>query len=125
MTDVKRLLDGADLPWHHLGGGEQWQRRIYAPTDGVNLATTWWDGNPHPTAELIVHAVNRLPDYEAAVDALRRLLINGPNHTNYEGCADGMPWPTDDVPDDVECDACQAVLAARRALRRLRNEVPA
>ena len=33
-----------------------------------------WSGDGEKNAKLIVHAVNRLPDYEAAVDALENLI---------------------------------------------------
>ena len=109
MTDVKRLLEGADLPWWTSKTETEHSRRIYAPTDGVNLATTWWDGNPHPTADLIVHAVNTLPAYEAAVEALERLVAALEPATIH--------W-TDPVP----ADAPFALNEAREALRRVRGE---
>ena len=54
----------------------------------------------HSDAALIVYAVNRLPDYEAAVEALERLVASVEPGTPHAG-------------------------NARAALARLRDEVPA
>ena len=72
MAAVKRLLDEAELPW-----GVQPPSReratlahiIRAHETGPQVANVLLEQD----AELIVHAVNNLPDYEAAVDALEAL----------------------------------------------------
>ncbi len=45
--------------------------------EGPSIALTGNGPKQIPNADLIVYAVNRLPDYEAAVDALERLLKAG------------------------------------------------
>lgn len=69
MTRAKELLDAATpLPW----------APITSPPDFIDILGP--DGEDvafYPTeadAALIVYAVNRLPDYEATVEALRVLL---------------------------------------------------
>lgn len=72
MTDVKRLLEQATpLPWRvrrsiHGDG----YRHVQI---GKDESYTTLDLEP-ADARLIVTAVNRLPDYEAAVDALARVI---------------------------------------------------
>lgn len=82
LTDVKRLLaEATPLPWDRLG-----QRIIRGlegiarcESDGGNLADGWLteeqiEDEEIANAILIVHAVNTLPDYEAAVDALDDMI---------------------------------------------------
>ena len=77
MSDVQRLLDEAsELPW-----GAEWPQKeratlayiIRERETGPQVANVLLADD----ANLIVHAVNRLPDYEAAVDALERLINVG------------------------------------------------
>lgn len=106
--DVKRLLDEATpLPWtifeHPLGHIVASPPKPNGKRDKVVLTPgmTPEDVAKADTA-LIVHAVNRLPDYEAAVDALERLV------TTVEMFFAG-----------AERDP--AVIEARAVLRRLRE----
>ncbi|MCA1572758.1 MAG: hypothetical protein LC798_21190 [Chloroflexi bacterium] len=69
--------------------------------------------------DLAVCAVNRLPDYEAAVDALESLVAYIPHH--QATCLAPMMG----TPDKCSCGAVKAYSEARAALRRLRDEVPA
>jgi len=83
MTTAKELRDAATpLPWDNDSG--DWERDL----DATN-------------ANLIVYAVNRLPDYEAAVEALDVML----NSTRAD-------------------ELHPAWEKARAALARLREEVP-
>jgi hypothetical protein len=88
MTSAKELLDAATpLPW---------SRGMFTVPDGPG-----WDSD----AALIVYAVNHLPDYEAAVEALERMLAAADTGTRL--------W-------------MQRILDEENAdLRRLRDEVPA
>ena len=66
MTAAKELLDAATpLPWH------QGTDDIDDADDFPIVSTTWATAED---AALIVYAVNRLPDYEAAVEALERAM---------------------------------------------------
>lgn len=70
MTDARRLIDDASpLPWVWEGsmGGVRTDQVAVVATGGFNRT-------PPPDAELVLYAVNRLPDYEAAVDALAGLV---------------------------------------------------
>lgn len=101
MTDVKRLLDEATpLPWKATRKNHwSW----IGADDGVPAhQTAVCTDARKPDAALIVYAVNRLPDYEAAVDALERLVA------------------FDEDPGNLD-----ALDEARAVLRRLRPEVPA
>lgn len=104
MRDVKRLLDGAALPWGD-GTGD-----FFIPATSRN---GYWTNDVHSDrpvadADLIVYAVNRLPDYEAAVETLVQILEHG--YMNYEL-------------GDPDCAAVYENVVA--ILRRLRDEVPA
>lgn len=89
MTDVKRLLyEATPLPWPE----------DYGQAIGDDI-------NDPADAALAVYAVNRLPDYEAAVDALERLINVG----------DAL-W--EDHPPVWMSEADEA----RAALRRLREK---
>lgn len=89
------LLDEATpLPWRdHFckgtdGGDECWQpdphHDLYHPdpdgdgTYGVGGADIMCVDEDCPEVALILHAVNRLPDYEAALDSLSLLLRHFP-----------------------------------------------
>lgn len=112
MTDVKKLLDEATpLPWRDL-----WEHSD--PEGDYPVGIKGNDGEPNnwvvrhdddlgtpldKNNALIVHAVNHLPDHEAAVDALKRLT-----------------WLADGDQDDEEWD--DAYREARAVLRRLRGE---
>ena len=75
MSNVKRLLDEATpLPWglgrssgppHYVAKG---------PKGGGNVLCQVFGSKDN--ADLIVHAVNHLPEYEAAVDALEGLIAS-------------------------------------------------
>lgn len=66
MTDVKKLLaEATPLPWESVHPQEmRWDAATILPS---GTPTNYAD------AALIVHAVNHLPDYEAAVDALEAI----------------------------------------------------
>lgn len=82
MTDVKRLLDEATpLPWAYRlmklpAPKRQWCVVRADDHDGKTYLTFMSEDSvgAEQDAALIVYAVNRLPDYEAAVDALERLV---------------------------------------------------
>jgi hypothetical protein len=105
MTDVKRLLDEATpLPWeahspYEPDGDYCW----ISSRKGGHV--TGADASLRVIADhhLIVYAVNRLPDYEAAVDALDEFV---------------RWWDGEDI--DLK-DAHEA----REVLARLREGVPA
>lgn len=90
MTDVKRLLaEATPRPWH------SWRSRYV---------------NGSADAALAVYAVNHLPDYLAAVEALEALAeLAGPETNEPEWSGN---WRV-------------AWRYAREALARLRDEVPA
>lgn len=82
-TRAKDLLGAASpLPWSWseykttlLAGDSEheWDTdRAVIDIDGYEFEMNW--RNEEADADLIVYAVNRLPDYEAAVDALESLL---------------------------------------------------
>lgn len=98
MTDVKRLLDEATpLPWEmdHPEDGvfriRSGQVRAVDRLVSIDML--------RENAALIVHAVNSLPDYEAAVDALAVLLD-----------------------EDEDDDPAATRQAAREVLSRLRDK---
>jgi hypothetical protein len=112
MTDVKRLLDEASpIPWSqpHPPTIEAATIRhiIREHGNGPQIANTILAED----AALIVHAVNHLPDYEAAVDALERLLEA---HDSYQ------PGSVRALEQADEFEAAED--NARAALRRLRGE---
>ena len=106
MSDVKRLLDEATpLPWRQSGTPEKPHWYVSGPDvlvhgpamergDHVQETIDRWTAD----AALIVHAVNRLPDYEAAVDALAEISDAYPHRS-------GPLWAT-----------------ARKAVARLRGD---
>ena len=78
MSEAKRLLDEATpLPWE-VGKPSLFPAgRARLIWNGRELFATSWRAKDTEDAALIVHAVNRLPDYEAAVNALERLINVG------------------------------------------------
>jgi hypothetical protein len=111
VSDVKRLLDEATpRPWWELATGSE-GFSILPPTGvrgSIARLTNQSFYQDQINAQLIVYAVNRLPDYEAAVDALERLeRIIAPLRiaSEYDGIA-------------------SALSQARAALARLREGVP-
>ena len=81
MTDVKRLLaEATPLPWVDAGyygdHGDVFGCDLSAGNDRVSTGGGIEGGEgsmSHADAALIVHAVNTLPDYEAAADALAKI----------------------------------------------------
>ena len=69
MSDVKRLLDEATpLPWE-VGKPSLFPAgRARLTWNGHELFATSWRAKDTQDADLIVHAVNRLPDYERLAD---------------------------------------------------------
>ncbi len=123
MTDVKRLLDEATpLPWRVRDAINERGRieavLVAAPTDvrrdGIVADTGEFpDRQAKPDARLIEHAVNHLPDYEAAVDALAAVAWNQ---------SDGPCWCDHNIGGTEVTkhgDRCQK---ASTALRRLRGD---
>ena len=111
MTDVKRLLEAATpLPWSvwdaprpGIEGGDGPEAAsvvVYGEHEEMEGVSTL------ENAALIVYAVNRLPDYEAAVDALERMVASC-----EMGFFDGIERPDNDP----------ALVDARAALARLRG----
>lgn len=124
MTDVKRLLDEATpLPWYWEPRSEVLRCRIGAEGhrrgvgDYAFLSVEEWPDAPEPldeqaNAALIVYAVNHLPDYEAAVDALETIeRLLRPDPAGAPGYR-GRYWALVDDAHDT----------ARVALRRLRGD---
>lgn len=108
MTDVKRLLEAAaSSPWYSDGTGVIYGNDGDEVASGTGSAAHLVDQSER--AALIVYAVNRLPDYETAVDALERLLEA--EHGGYG--LHGQPC------------RCEAHGPARAALASLRESVPA
>jgi hypothetical protein len=140
VTNAKRLLEQATpLPWDlyaYVNGGGRFHR-----DDRTLVADVYNEGD----RDLIAYAVNRLPDYEAAVEALERLVAQGPAGHKVQP----WPMPSEAVPGFAEavsrgelhptCSACSALNndlatqlahesweawdAARVALARLREQV--
>ena len=115
MSEAQRLLEQATpLPWSGVlmlwgangePGGEGHVLTPFVCSACERRGAPCLSGT-EANQSLIVHAVNRLPDYEAAVDALAGLV-----DTNWPGASEGSDGP--------------AVDAALAALRRLRPAVPA
>jgi hypothetical protein len=105
MSDVKRLLEEATpLPWKPFADKRHpVEGRVGCVATAPNGATAVCYGTNGTDAALIVYAVNRLPDYEAAVEALERCLES---------------WDYGDF-DRADYEA------GRAALARLREQVPA
>lgn len=119
MTRAKELLEQTTpLPWRAgdfdkeedgtpvLGGGE-----AHSIDEGMVVWVPRWDRENN--AALIVYAVNRLPDYEAAVEALDRLVAALAYDAQNPPLMRSAPWMD-----------TREVLDARAALARLRDEVP-
>lgn len=101
MSDAKRLLDEATpLPWMHV--------RIRDDHDELAGAVF----ADHPDGALLLHAVNRLPDYLAAVEALQRLMT-------------AIDCEAISFEDDSMRQSLITIRDARAVLARLRDEVPA
>ena len=91
----------APTPWHYFSDG-----KVYG-NDGDAIADCYGNAahlvDPAHRAEAIVYAVNRLPDYEAAVEVLRWIDDNYASVLNAETLWD------------------EAAAMARAALARLRG----
>jgi len=124
MSEAKRLLEQATpLPWHVRDRGIGFEVHVGDPAigcenpNGSGWCTTINEGHRETMDEgdagLVVYAVNRLPDYEAAVDALDALT----------GAANFISLVADeDVPSEESWrNLDTAVETARAALRRLRG----
>lgn len=135
MTDVKKLLaEATPLPWRDAGYDNR-HDDLYGCdlAAGSNAWITMGGGREggegsmlHADAALIVHAVNSLPDYEAAVDALDKL---GERHHALSDHDPGTVWRMRPAFEGLsECNDYTCV-DARAALRRLRaaneQETPA
>lgn len=122
MSDVKRLLDEASpLPWAD-GGYQGVHDEIYGcDLSGAGGACITLGGGreggegsmAHGDAALIVHAVNHLPDYEAAADALEGLLTHAVPHLRGETSPAAM---------QSDPRLWSSVQKGRAALRRLRGK---
>lgn len=115
MSDVTKLLEEATpLPWHwdEATGGIRVADRYIKVAPGMNERVIW------PDAALIVAAVNRLPDYEAAVDALELLVASDDALQERSG----LRYIHEGV--EVTHISSDALNAARVALARLREPVP-
>lgn len=121
MSRAKELLEQATpLPWRV---NQESFDRVYGADDDVAITD---DCCTSPSdAAFIVYAVNRLPAYEAAVEALENLLGTRVTHCSI---GDGPYFHATDAGCDFtnrgpECDCEQRVDDARAALARLRDEV--
>lgn len=116
MTDVKRLLDEATpLPWGDPFDIHYGDYGWYVP--GSPLGETDDSERGRADATLAVYAVNRLPDYEAAVLILAAFMELPGYHG--EDCYIHTPDLT-----TCDCGVQQARIAAKAALARLRERVP-
>lgn len=114
MSEARKLLDAATpLPWQV--DGRAMVHRWFAKNDDGQYVYT----DEPQNAALIVHTVNRLPDYEAAVDALERLLDQVEDTDSCPICMETMNDPL--PPDAHHTEECGAT-DARAVLRRLRGE---
>jgi len=119
MSEARRLLEQATpLPWtdhfcHGTAGGDEcWQsdphHDIFHPdakgdgSYGTGAADIMCVDEQCPEVNLVVYAVNHLPDYEAALDVLERLVAFDSDPGEFEALND-----------------------ARAVLRRLREGVAA
>lgn len=118
-TDAKNLLaEATPLPWIRPWG----RLTVHAPGHDDLFGR---GSGPIPTRpsdaitaqsnlDLAVHAVNRLPDYEAAVDALAGMVARWPDDPRQsDGC-----WP-----HQCSCGHVASLTEAQAALRRLRGEL--
>jgi len=130
MSDVKRLLSEATpLPWSvgeirdesdSSGVGPDIGSAIVGPAGQAVVSAYNFHCCSFPIdvdvekadVDLLLHAVNSLPDYEAAVDALDAYLDH--LDSEYHGC---MGWHAG--------QRCQFLQDVRAALARLREPVPA
>lgn len=87
---------------------------IHDVEEGPSVALTGNGPKQTANADLIVHAVNHLPDYEAAVDALERVIRLVPYPSEQQH---GPKWQLDN-----NRKVRDAVDTAREVLRRLRGE---
>ena len=116
MTDVKRLLDEATpLPWMWLIDTHE-PPRVFLTNDPKDEQEPIVEGIREPDAALIEYAVNRLPDYEAAVDALERLFAQA---SELELGFIEAAGPTAEWARIFRADVMND---ARAALRRLRGD---
>jgi hypothetical protein len=112
MTDVKALLEQATpLPWAVGKSVSHDGHNLYEPASSGDITSP--DAHlSQPDAALIVYAVNHLPDYEAAVEALEVIAKE-----------DALLEANPDAFDGHAARYMQSV--ARFALARLREKVPA
>ena len=104
MTDVKRLLATATpLPW--------WHHKYDLIVDALGEPIAQVEDS-EANAALIVHAVNTLPDYEAAVDALESVAWNQ---------SDGKCWCDHPMSGGEITRHGMRCQKARAALARLRG----
>lgn len=105
MTDVNDLLARATpLPWYYERGdriiaarvGTEGHRRGVGDYALVHFYDLGIEdiGSPDANAELVTHAVNRLPDYEAATAALERLYLGmgGNRDGDHTACTSNECW---------------------------------
>jgi hypothetical protein len=123
MSDAKRLLEQATpLPWAttpHDDGADVYAMRM--TRDGVPvLDGVLAEFLGAPNAVLAVYAANRLPDYEAAVDALEALADAATALENRAIRSGGEfhVWAEERMVTEVRDEA-------RAILRRLRESVAA
>jgi hypothetical protein len=121
VTDVKRLLEQATpLPWrmreydHDIVAGPDGEDEQYVAVDREGLVECV---RHREDSELILYAVNHLPDYEAAVDALDRIVAKL-DQWEVECRSHGV-WRESD-PDARMANWVRD--EARAALRRLRGD---
>jgi len=125
VSRAKELLEQATpLPWvvQEPGPNDPGAGTVFIDTHAFE-----WGPEPviadsaplgREDALLIAYAVNRLPDYEAAVEILAALMVLPGYHA--EDCYIHAPDLT-----TCECGVQQGRIAAKAALARLRDEVPA
>lgn len=124
-TAKRLLLEASPLPWEYREEASKKHDAAAIVAAGGSLVISAYnyhccdfpmdfDGRPEDIA-LIVHAVNHLPDYEAAVDALEQIRTQEGNVCDqYEIC------------EHVACQSSYGAWAiADAALRRLLPEMPA
>ena len=118
MSEIQKLLDAATpLPWSHRPNHKPYHIVVFGGRAAHREGHTTADIE-RANAALIVHAVNSLPDYEAAVDALD-WLESATTRYNAEVARAPINYSQEDA-EHAFAKQLDAIENAREALRRLR-----
>lgn len=127
MIDVKKLLsEAAPRPWRSVRGygpdkfmPKGYRYVQFGPTE-AKADGRGTDQLAPADADLIVYAVNRLPDYEAAIDALDALLREVYEPVSSRADGDG-PLEYDELTYEPSAEACRTAALALARLRETRE----